>query len=258
MAKKEIVVIGGGSGAGMIHNLLPNIDPTRHNVTLISPHPFSIYYLATARLTVTPEGALEESALIPFDGLIKRGMRFIQGRVDRVLDPIVMLESGESVKYDYLVVATGSTWEGPIGFPDGDAPAKEHIRSWRNKFASASSVIVVGGGAVGIGASIFVSPPRSMMHLFLLELACEVKHFYPKTNVTIVHASNLLMNDTYSTSFRESLNSRVKQHGVRLILGDRLNIPPEGQTRATTSNGVVMEADVFVRMNPYNSKCVLG
>lgn len=158
MSKKEVVVIGGGSGAGFIHSLLQGIDISRASITLISPHPYNVFMLATARMTVTSEGSLDNSALITYDGLIGRGVKFIQGRVSRVLDGVVDLESGEGVKYDYLVVATGSTWEGPVSFPDGDSPVKEHIRRWREKFSGASSVVVIGGGAVGIGASSTMTP----------------------------------------------------------------------------------------------------
>ncbi|KAF9518261.1 hypothetical protein BS47DRAFT_330588 [Hydnum rufescens UP504] len=228
MAKTKIVVIGGGSGASLVHNLLSSIDASKHTLTLISPHPYSVFMVATARMTVTSEGSLEDSALLPYDGLTKRGVKFVQGRVSRVFDGVVNLESGDNVKYDYLVVATGSSWEGPINFPDGDVRVKEHISRWREKFASASRVVVIGGGSVGT------------------ELASEVKHHYPNSSVTIVHASNFLLNDTYPARFRKSLTARVQKHGVKLVLGDRLTAPAEGERRATTTNGLTLEADLFI------------
>ncbi|KAF9518256.1 hypothetical protein BS47DRAFT_1375404 [Hydnum rufescens UP504] len=220
MAKTEIVVIGGGTGAGMVHDLLPGIDPTRHNVTLINPYPYSLYLPMAARIVVTADGTLEKTGLLPFDTLISR--------VTRVADGVVDLENGEVVKYDYLVVATGCSWEGPIDFPDSDALVKEHISLWRKKFASASSVVIIGGGSAGI------------------ELASEIKHYHPDTKVTIVHSPNMLVNDTYPKRFRKSLEARVRKFGVDLLLGDRLEVPPEGQRKATTSNGVTLEADLFI------------
>ena len=152
MVKKEIVVIGGGSGAGFINEILKRSDASNYSVTLVSPHPYNVFMPATARMTVTSQEALEDSALISYDGLIARGVKFLLGRVSRVIDGAVDLEYGQSVKYDFLVVATGSSWEGPFSFPDGDAAVKEHIKHWREMLSAASSVVVIGGGAVGIGA----------------------------------------------------------------------------------------------------------
>jgi NADPH-dependent 2,4-dienoyl-CoA reductase/sulfur reductase-like enzyme len=171
--KTEIVVVGGGSGAGMIHNLLPNIDLTKHNVTLINTHPYCIWWIATARMAVTSEGSLENSGLIPFNALINQGVKFIEGRVSRIVDGVVELDSGKAVNYDYLVVATGSTWSGPINFPDGDAPLKEHLKRWRDKFSGASGVVIVGGGAVGIGASNFTSSSQKYYDGSIIIRACK-------------------------------------------------------------------------------------
>ena len=50
-----------------------------------------------------------------------------------------------------MVIATGSSWEGLADFPDEEILYKEFIEEWRNKFKNANNVVIVGGGAVGIG-----------------------------------------------------------------------------------------------------------
>ena len=65
--------------------------------------------------------------------------------------PLLVLESGERVEYAALVLGTGSSWTGTTDFPDADEDVREHIRSWRAAFSKASNVVIVGGGAVGIG-----------------------------------------------------------------------------------------------------------
>lgn len=63
----------------------------------------------------------------------------------------VVLQDGERISYDVLILATGSKWVGPPAFPDDDVLCQEHIQNWRNKFRNAQDVVIVGGGAVGIG-----------------------------------------------------------------------------------------------------------
>ena len=102
---------------------------------------------------VTPNGSLEDSALIPLDKLYGEGSagKVVQGKVARILDGVVELENGKSIPYSHLVVATGCRWDGPLAFPDTDIKLREHLRLWRTKFASAKRIVIVGGGAVGIG-----------------------------------------------------------------------------------------------------------
>ncbi|KAF9520561.1 hypothetical protein BS47DRAFT_1335729 [Hydnum rufescens UP504] len=225
--KTEVVIVGGGSGGAALARRLSSaaldFDPEQHNLTLITPDNIASTY-------PRPPGSLEDTALIPYDKLYTEGNagRVVHGQVTQILDGSLVLESGESIQYHCLVLATGGRWEGPLAFPDSDAEVREHLRAWRAKFAAAKSVVLVGGGAVGV------------------ELACEVKAWYPTTEVTIVHAHSLLLNDAYPDKFRNSTVARVKQFGVNLVLDDKLESLPEGTTTATTTKGQKLTADLFI------------
>ena len=160
--KTEVVIVGGGGGGAVLARKLSgaalDFDPEQHNLTLITPRQYNIHLLAAARMLVTAEKSLEETALIPYDKLYKEGNagRVVQGKVTQILDGSVVLENGEAVKYHCLVLATGSIWDGPLAFPDSDAELREHLRTWRAKFAAAKRVVIIGGGAVGIGVFVFI------------------------------------------------------------------------------------------------------
>ena len=62
-----------------------------------------------------------------------------------------MFANGETLPYDILVLAPGNAWAGPINFPDSQEETLAHIESWRKKFQDAKSVVMAGGGPVGIG-----------------------------------------------------------------------------------------------------------
>ena len=75
----------------------------------------------------------------------------------------VVLEDGEKVPYDALILAMGSKYSGPIDFPDDPAQCSAHLEHWRSAFKKAADIILVGGGGVAIG-------PCCM--LCLLEVFC--------------------------------------------------------------------------------------
>lgn len=158
--KTEVVIIGGGGGALLARALSEarkRFDPTKHNLTLISQLPYSVFLPSVVRMVVTAEQDLDSIAsggLMPFDKLFAPGNagRFLQAKVARVLEGHVELVDGALVSYDYLVLAMGSHWTGPSYFDfTTDADVRSHIANWRKKIASASRIVVVGGGSVGVG-----------------------------------------------------------------------------------------------------------
>lgn len=154
--KKNVVLVGGGYGNIHVVNFLAKtLDRARFNLVLVNPRPYYVHLIAALRVSVTAEGRLEDQALIPYDKL--PGCTLVQGKVAAIEEAgpgkggVLVLESGERVEYAALVLGTGSSWSGTTDFPDPDEDVHEHINSWRSRFAKARNVVVVGGGAVGIG-----------------------------------------------------------------------------------------------------------
>ena len=156
--RKNIVVVGGGgAGAHIVKNLSAKLDPKRYNLILITPRPYFLHLIATIRMVVTSEGKLEDRNAIPLDRM------FVNNNGTMVVDKVVSifdrgekgghvrLGSGKTVDYSVLVLATGSTWHGPLDFPDSKADLDEWVKMWRAKFEKAEDILLVGGGAVGIG-----------------------------------------------------------------------------------------------------------
>lgn len=99
-----------------------------------------------------PEG---DKAFVPWDKLFSPGKagEVILGKVTAVSSSSVQLEDGQSIAYDYLVLATGTTWNGPLVFPADIEARDKWIAEWRSRFAKAQDVVIIGGGANGIGTS---------------------------------------------------------------------------------------------------------
>lgn len=63
----------------------------------------------------------------------------------------VLTEKGDEIPFDVLALATGSIWESPLDFGSTKAEAVQGVVNWREKIRDAKGVVLVGGGAVGIG-----------------------------------------------------------------------------------------------------------
>ncbi|KAI0629813.1 FAD/NAD-P-binding domain-containing protein [Trametes polyzona] len=236
-SKKNVVIVGGGwAGTLIARELSGKLDASAYNLILVNQRPYTIHLVASARMTVTAEDKLEERALIPYDKLFINGNGSVKvGTVVSIEESApgkggeVVLEDGERIPYAALVLATGSSWQGPLHFPEKDSDVRAHIDAWRSKFEKANHVVIVGGGAVGI------------------ETAGEVRDAFPKKKVTLVHSEKLLLNDVYPERFRKDLERRARLRGIDLILGDKVDIPPEGTVGVTTENGKqIPDADLIV------------
>lgn len=104
-------------------------------------------------MLVTSEGNFQDLALTPYDKVFQPGRpgEVIVGSVEKLEDGLATLASGQKINYDWLVLATGTIWEGPLVFPQSLDEAHKWISEWRTKFGSAKKVVLVGGGSVGVG-----------------------------------------------------------------------------------------------------------
>lgn len=227
---KNIVVVGsGGGGIALVQALQKQINPATHRVVVIEKRDYYAHWPALIRAAITDEGSIDEKALVPTDRVFDSNTQVIRSSVKEITQTEVVIESGESIPYEHLVLATGSIWSGPLALPDSKEKATEHFRSFKRELASAKHVLIVGGGSVG------------------LEYAGELVHYHPDKKVTIVHGGKALMNQTYVSKFRKSLLDAVTNKGVEVILEDKVSpdaIPANGYV--TTEGGRTIRADIII------------
>ncbi|KAA1473407.1 FAD/NAD-P-binding domain-containing protein [Dentipellis sp. KUC8613] len=250
-SKKHVVVVGGGGAGSMFARRLSRaLDASQHELTVINARPFNIYLPSTPRMAVTAEDNFEDKVLVPFDRLLAKGVGQVKiGRVVGV-EPAdgagkggdgkaggrggeVVLEDGERVRYDALVLAPGMRWSGPLDFPDSKDGTLAHIREWRNKFAKADKIVMAGGGPVNIGKS-------------ASQLAGELKYYFPNKSVTIVQSGDLPLNKVYAPRFRRAVDVRIRARGVELVFGEYLDETAPKDGVVTTRSGRKIPADLVV------------
>ncbi|KAJ7151513.1 FAD/NAD(P)-binding domain-containing protein [Mycena filopes] len=249
-AKKSIVIVGGGmlGGSAVARALAQKLPAATATITLVNPLPYGVALPALARMTVADGNDLFETALIPFD---KLGCEFVQGVVEGIRTDTkakaVVLADGREIEWDVLVLAPGARWEGPIDIPLEPKEVAGFVAEQRAKFKKAEKIVLVGGGAVGLGECL-----RSWYRVeYLLtcrsEFAGEIKDVWPDKEVTIVHGDSGVLSSVYPDRFRKSLAKSLEARGVNILLQDYVDkFPPPGAATVTTRKGSVLEADLVV------------
>lgn len=194
---KKVVVIGGGfAGATVAKRLQGKVD-----LTLIDTEDFFEYTPGILRVLVEPDHYVKLHA--KHSNYLKKG-KFIVGHVKKIDKKYVYLMSGKKINYDYLAIASGSSYNSPIKEEDTFfATRVKHLLDAHKKIQKSKKIIVVGGGLVGV------------------ELAAELGTHYKDKKVSLIHSHNRLMerNNVKSSKYAESF---LKKNGVEIIFGERI------------------------------------
>ncbi|KAF1917506.1 hypothetical protein BDU57DRAFT_471249 [Ampelomyces quisqualis] len=141
--------------------------------------------------------------------------------------------------YDYLVMATGLKRHWPAVpksgsyveyLQDGEAFI-EKITGGDATKQEGRRVVVIGAGAVGV------------------EFAAEIKNYYPKIGVTLVHSrSEVLSSEPLPSDVKDRARILLEEEGVDLVLGSRATIDeqPNGQYKVILANGGNITADFVI------------
>ncbi|KAF9026133.1 FAD/NAD(P)-binding domain-containing protein [Hymenopellis radicata] len=185
-------------------------------------------------MVVSDRDALEKTAFARFDKVFHDGKgTFVQAAVTAVQKTgkkggSVTLDNGEKIPFDVLVLATGANWPGPLAFPNDEEAVTEWLATRRKEFENAKSIVIAGGGAVG------------------LEIAGEIKDLWPTKPITVVQALPQLLNDTYPDKFRRRAEASFVARGVKFVYKDYVDdfTPVNGSVK--TRNGKTLDGDLVV------------
>lgn len=229
MTEPSVVVLGGGYGGINAAKALDDVA----DVTLVAPSDSFVHNVAAWRALVEPEWL--DRIFFPYERLLHRG-RFLRDRAVEADAGRVVLESGTTLEPDYLILATGSAYPFPAKTDAPDAEtARARFRETHAALIEAERVLLIGAGPAGI------------------ELAGEIKSFYPDKHVTLVDQAPDLLGGPYDQALRDELRRQLDEIGVELRLGTALRELPTaapGERAAiaiATEAGDVLTADVWYR-----------
>ncbi|ORY86173.1 hypothetical protein BCR37DRAFT_207148 [Protomyces lactucae-debilis] len=226
-----IVIVGAGvAGLDLSLYLQKHLHqlPADYEIIVIDKRDFYFHLVGSLRGLVDTQTA--EQVCIPFNKLFTsphcRGrMRLIHGTVSSIEQSHVVLESGETVAFKQLVLATGCTWQHELDVPETRSEALAFLAAQQARIQKAPEVVVIGGGAVGI------------------ELAGEIATVSRKSglqqSITLVHrTASGLLSETYPMKLRQSLKSQLESLGVKVLLGTSADLEQVGsETKVKALSG---------------------
>jgi NADH:ubiquinone reductase (H+-translocating) len=150
--KTQVVVIGGGyAGVISANHLRLNGDVA---ITLINPRP---QFVERIRLHQLVTGS--DDAVVEYADVLGADVRLVVDTAERIdaASRTVSLGSGNTVSYDYLVYAVGSTGAAltvpgaaEFAYPISDLEHAESLRATMSKVHPGAAVVVVGAGPTGL------------------------------------------------------------------------------------------------------------
>ena len=194
---KKVVVVGGGfAGAKVAKNLENDFS-----VTLIDTKDYYEFTPGILRSIVRPNH-LKHIEICHKDYL--KSAKFIKDSVIGIKGKSVVLKRGKSIKFDYLVIASGSEYKAPIKAKNLlIADRGKRIIEYHKRFEKAKRIIIVGGGLVGV------------------ELAGEISCFHKEKSVTMVHSKDSLMERNYEKS-RKFAKKILEKREVQIFFNERV------------------------------------
>lgn len=248
---QRIVIIGAGSAGIAVANTLTASLSTADNVEVVVLEKSAYFYHTYG----TPRAYVDESYMpklfVPYDNAIPKHARSF-ARIVRASATKVSV-SPRQVSYhaiseddrealddtvlpfDYLVIATGSGYATPLKEAlsvHSRADTETAVTQVRREVASASRILIVGGGPTGC------------------EVAAEIAAQYPDKRVILIGAGRELPpRNNVCAKFRDLLRDRLATElNVDVILGERLitNLKANCFVKQTltTDAGRAIEADI--------------
>ncbi|KAJ6547009.1 hypothetical protein B0H19DRAFT_953194 [Mycena capillaripes] len=209
---KNVVVVGGSfAGIDLVKGLAATL-PTGFKVLWVEKNSHFNYSYNFPRFSVVP--GYEHTAFIPYDGIAKGApaglLTRVQDTVVGLTDTQVLLASGPKLDYEYLVIATGSSQPLPVQVSSTEfRPACRELQSVQEAIKDSQKIAVVGAGAVGV------------------ELATDIKGFYPEKDVTLVHSRNQLLNN-FGKRLHEYVLPFIRDElKIRVLLNERPQLPKD-------------------------------
>uniref|UniRef100_A0A7S3NGX0 FAD/NAD(P)-binding domain-containing protein n=1 Tax=Aureoumbra lagunensis TaxID=44058 RepID=A0A7S3NGX0_9STRA len=228
---KEVVILGASfAGLQVASDLAGTVDL---KVTVVDPLQ---YWEFTPSIHTLLGGARSdgETLLTPLnEKLVGKDVSFITGRA-MALDEegnisVLINQSIQKIRYDYLVIATGCGYATPIRPVESKLESRlSSISKCKKKVADSTSILIVGGGAVGV------------------EMAAELAWCGKK--VTLATNAHELLLDCPSQT-REKAQTWLLTHGVDIFFQTKVQEHAVNTFKLIRGNG----ADAVTTISQFDS-----
>jgi len=206
---RKIVIVGGSFAGIQLAKRLSQTLPCGYRIILVEKNSHFNYTFNFPRYAVAR--GREHKAFIPYTGLVNGApegiLEIVRDEVLEIDGDEVILGSGDKVEFKYLAIATGTS---------SYLPAKVHstvkkegcseLRGLQGKIEDAKSVVIVGGGAVGV------------------QIATDIKSYYPDKMVALVHSRGQLL-PSFGPRLHDYVMQVLEKMDIEVILNRRPALP---------------------------------
>ncbi|KAK7002471.1 apoptosis-inducing factor B [Favolaschia claudopus] len=255
MSLKTVVVLGGAYGGARAAQLIAAGLPDGWRIVLIDRNSHVNHVYILPRLAVL--AGHEHKAFVPYDNIfnckqldLKRHI-FLRAHIQSLGPNSVKLSrafpehgiDSDTLHFDYAIYALGSHLPSPLNLwhaaPDGKPSVQSYggskaesiawLRGKQRAIEDANSVLVVGGGALGI------------------QFATDIAAVYPGKPVTLLHSRTRLLPRFDSEMHTEVLQA-MESANINVILGERLDLvsSTSGHSTVRTTTGRIIHADLVL------------
>lgn len=241
MAAHTVVVIGASfGGLPVAHGLLKDVLPAcgkDYKLVLINPSEQFFWKIGAPRAVTRPDMLPLDKALLHFLPTFQQygdKFQFIKGKATSI-EPAartVTINTGDSVHYDQLVIASGTIFDNDLwSTARGSDALVAEVKDLQARLPNASSILVAGGGPTGV------------------ETSGELGEAYGgKKEITLLSGGDRLLSRLQNQKPSQSAQDMLEKMGVTVIHKVQVKAArKEGdKTVLTLSNGETKTVDVYI------------
>ena len=217
----EVLIIGGGfAGVGVAQDLAKN----GIKATLVDKKDYFEVTFANLR-NLTDPAKTQNRARKRYQDFLKSD--FIQSNVDSLSDNQAVLNNGDIINFKRAIIASGTRYPSMSVAKSNQAlnleQRNQEFVSQHDKLKEASSVLVIGGGVVGV------------------ELAGEIISAFPDKKVTLSHGGKALL-DGFKVKAQMKAQQQLERQGVNIELNRRYE--NRGEYYQDQNTGQINQAEI--------------
>jgi len=252
----DVLIIGGGFGGVATAQKLAKKGMS---VTLVDRKDYFEVTFAILRNVTAPKALGNTSRKLYRDFIAGA---FIQGSIESMNDKEAKLANGDFIRFKQAVIASGSRYPSlPLAKSNsrfGYAERNQEMLDEHALLGAAKSVLVIGGGAVGV------------------EFAGEIASAFPDKEITLSHSGDALLNNMKPKAQRKALEQLtakgvIVKFNSRFVEGDKeadivyscVGMLPnteflQAELAAALNDKGLIKVDEFMKVKGYDNLYALG